>query len=321
MKKILSTLIALAFAIVAHATTFTENFTGNPLTNGWQIFGDTNLFQWDSTNHNLAATWDSSQSNSYFYKPLGITLTTNTDFGLDFDLRIKDALNEGGTFQIAVGLVNITNATNPEFLRDTGFNSTNVVEFDFFMDPFFGNSIAATEIDANGLFADVYDNVALDTNTTYHVSITHFAGDTLISAEVLVSNVTYSFMLSGYLEGGFGDFNLNALAIPSYSDEGAYGASLLAHGTVANVVFTTNPNPVRNMSGKMGGQIVGQTNVPAWTTEFQSYSNWTYRVERSIDLKSWTPISDAGKGTGAILDLLDTNMPPDKAFYRVHAHR
>jgi len=321
MKKLLFTFIALASVAVAHATTFTEKFSGNPLANGWQIFGDTNLFQWDSTNHNLAVTWDSSQTNSYFYYPLGMTLTTNTDFGLDFDLNIKDADIEGGTFQAAVGLINFADATNPGFLRDTGYSSTNVVEFDYFLDPTYGNSLATTEIDTKGYFADVYDNVDLDRNTTYHVSITHFAGDTLISTEVLVSNQVYSFMLGGYLEGGFGDFKVDALAIPSYSDEQAYGASLLAHGTVANIVFTTNPNPVRNMNGKISGQLGGDTNAIAWTTAFQSYSNWTYTVERSADLKSWTAISPSGKGTGTILEFLDTNRPPDHAVYRVHAQR
>ena len=71
------------------AATITENFSANPLQNGWQIFGDTNLFQWDSTNQNLAVTWDSSQTNSYFYHPLGTILTRNDDFSLAFDLAIE----------------------------------------------------------------------------------------------------------------------------------------------------------------------------------------------------------------------------------------
>jgi len=55
----------------ASAATITENFATDPLQNGWQIFGNTNLFHWDSTNHALAATWDSREKNSYFYHPLG----------------------------------------------------------------------------------------------------------------------------------------------------------------------------------------------------------------------------------------------------------
>ncbi len=74
----------------AHATTITENFTNNPLQNGWQVFGNTNLFQWNSVNQNLAVSWDSSQTNSYFYHPLGTILARDDDFGVAFDLRLND---------------------------------------------------------------------------------------------------------------------------------------------------------------------------------------------------------------------------------------
>ena len=54
MKKVLFVSLALAglcvlFAARSGATTITEDFSANPLQNGWQIFGDTNLFQWDAT--------------------------------------------------------------------------------------------------------------------------------------------------------------------------------------------------------------------------------------------------------------------------------
>lgn len=312
MKKIFIIGMAMALAIGAFAGGFTENFTSNPLTNGWKIFGDTNLFHWDATNHNMAVTWDSSQSNSYFYRPLGLTLTSNSDFRIEFDLRLKDATNDGGTFQLAVGLLNFTNATNAGFLRGTGINSTNVVEFDYFMDPIYGNSLAASEIDTNGFFADVYDDLPLDTNTTYHIAITHFAGDALVSSQVTVSNTVYSEMPGAYLESGFGDFNLDTLGIFSYNDTGAF-ASILAHGTVANISFTTSPNPVTRFNGQLAGQ--------SWQTQFQSYSNWVYTLERSPDLHSWTGVAGPTNGINDIIALQDTNAPPGKAFYRIHAQK
>ena len=80
MKKIRSLAIAGLFVLSiapVNASTIVEKFTTDPALDGWQIFGDTNLFHWDSTNQNLDVTWDSSQTNSYFYHPLGMTLTTN----------------------------------------------------------------------------------------------------------------------------------------------------------------------------------------------------------------------------------------------------
>ena len=85
-KKSLLALAAAGFAFVStlDAGTLTENFSHDPALDGWQVFGDTNLFHWDSVNHNLQVTWDSSQSNSYFYHPLGTILGTNDDFSMSF---------------------------------------------------------------------------------------------------------------------------------------------------------------------------------------------------------------------------------------------
>ena len=65
MKKSLYVSLAWTALCVAlspaQAVTLTEDFSTDPMQNGWQVFGDTNLFTWDSTNQNLAVTWDSTQ--------------------------------------------------------------------------------------------------------------------------------------------------------------------------------------------------------------------------------------------------------------------
>src|SRR5688572_27600162 len=59
MKRIRPLAFASLFVLsAAQAITITENFTNNPLQNGWQVFGDTNLFQWNSVNQNLAVTYE-----------------------------------------------------------------------------------------------------------------------------------------------------------------------------------------------------------------------------------------------------------------------
>ena len=48
MKKVLFVLLALAglsVLSVARATVIAENFSTDPLSDGWQIFGNTNFFQ------------------------------------------------------------------------------------------------------------------------------------------------------------------------------------------------------------------------------------------------------------------------------------
>ncbi|PYJ85541.1 MAG: hypothetical protein DME22_08750 [Verrucomicrobia bacterium] len=111
MKRIRSLALAGLWVLsAAHATTITEDFSNNPSENGWHIFGNTNLFQWDSVNQNLAVTWDSSQANSYFYHPLGTILARDDDFSITFDLRLNDFIagidpRMPSTFPLSVGFL------------------------------------------------------------------------------------------------------------------------------------------------------------------------------------------------------------------------
>src|SRR5882757_10885173 len=110
MKKII--ILLLASAALARAGTITENFATNPAADGWQLFGNTNLFHWDATNQNLAVTWDSSQSNSYFHHPLGTILGKDDDFQASFDLQLNDIAagvntNKPDTIEVAIGFMNI----------------------------------------------------------------------------------------------------------------------------------------------------------------------------------------------------------------------
>src|SRR5258708_6701764 len=75
MKKLFITLAIASLSVlsVVRATTIAENFSADPLLDGWQVFGDTNQFQWNSTDQNLDVTWDSTKPNSFFYHPLGTT--------------------------------------------------------------------------------------------------------------------------------------------------------------------------------------------------------------------------------------------------------
>src|SRR5450755_2128168 len=93
MKKIRSLAFASLFVLSvtsAFAMTITENFTNDPSLDGWQAFGNTNLFQWDSASNDLAVTWNSTNANSYFYHPLGVTLTSASNFMFAVDFKLQD---------------------------------------------------------------------------------------------------------------------------------------------------------------------------------------------------------------------------------------
>src|ERR1041385_8794131 len=125
MRVAVLILWGLTAAPVVGAAVLQEHFSANPAGNGWNNFGRADLFQWDSTNQNLRVTWDSSQTNSYFYRALPVMLDHFDDFELAFDLRLDDIAagvdpNKASTFQIAVGLLNLAAASRTNFFRGSG---------------------------------------------------------------------------------------------------------------------------------------------------------------------------------------------------------
>src|SRR5437868_12322529 len=110
LKPALFAAIWLATALFSRAAMITEDFTKDPVAHGWRIFGDTNLFAWNATNHNLNVTWDSSRTNSYWYLPLGTILNRYDDFSIGLDLRLNDVAtgansSKPSTFELAFGFL------------------------------------------------------------------------------------------------------------------------------------------------------------------------------------------------------------------------
>lgn len=334
MKKIRSLAFASLFALsVAHATTITEDFTNDPSQSGWKTFGDTNLFQWDSANQNLAVTWDSSQSNSYFYHPLGTILARDDDFSVSFDLRLNDFVagidpQMPSTFPLSVGFLNLAEAAQPDFLRGTGYSAQDLTEFSFFPDPggawIYGPSLTAVMIDTTGFnySSGGYAPDSLATNDVYRVNLTYTASNSNLVMTLTRNNVMFVSNCVAYLGTNFTDFRMDAISISSYSQAGqdtnnyggvVYAGSILAHGALDNFVVTLPPPPVKNLTGAFSNGL--------WQGQFLSRSNWLYTLERTTDFVSWTDVSTSTSGTRTNLFLPDANTPADKAFYRVRAER
>src|ERR1035438_3464537 len=129
----------------ARAATLSEDFSTDPFQKGWTVFGNTNLYHWDATNHQLAVTWDSTQPNSYFYHPLSGHLTRYDDFTFDFDLRLDDIASgvepgKTGPMQLGIGFQNYAAATNANFLRGYLLVS-DIAEFCYYPHGFYDRSV------------------------------------------------------------------------------------------------------------------------------------------------------------------------------------
>lgn len=318
-------LAALSSLSPAGGANITEDFSSNPLQNGWKIFGDANLFQWDSTNHNLRVTWDSSQPNSYFYHPLGTILARDDDFAMAFDLRLNDIgrgtdTNKASSFEIAISFLNLDVATRTNFVRGTGTDSPDLAELAYFWDSGFGATTYPTLVDTNSTFnyrsSSDYAIFALAPGDWYHVVMAYSASNQAVVATVTNFERTSGVLITQSLNTNFTDFRLGAISISSYSDAGQdpqYAGSVLAHGIIDNLVVTLPPPPVQS--------LVGAFNNGFWRAQFIGQTNWLYTLRRTADFQSWTEVSPPTAGTGGPMSLSDTNAASAKDFYRVRASR
>jgi hypothetical protein len=325
MNPQLAILIALAAASCVEAATFSEDFSADPATHGWKMHGHTNLFGWDALNQNLRVTWDSSQPDSYFYLLLGTILSRGDDFSLALDLQLQDIAagvnpNKPSTFQLAFGFQDFDAAVKTNFSRGSSFDSPNLVEFDFFPDSGFGPtlwpSIWSTNSSLNYNGSGDYTILDLPVGVVMRIMMNYSASNQTLATGVTTNGMSIGAIHDVAISPSFTDFRVGTFAIESYSDAGQdpqYGGSILAHGTVDNIVIQTPPPPLRNITAAFRNG--------AFQVRFLSRTNWLYVLERAVDFQSWTPASASTSGNGANLILQDTNAPVAQAFYRVRAEK
>jgi hypothetical protein len=340
LKVRLSVLVLAGLSVVSVslAATVVEDFSTDPLCKGWQVFGETNLFGWNSTNRNLEVTWDSSRPNSYFYYPLGAQFTRYDDLSAEFDLDLADIASgvepgKTGPLQIGFGFLNFAGATSTNFMRGAWGGAPNVAEFDYYPSGYydFGGSIwpivpTSTPSFISALnsrhyapaYLDAYE-YELPTNQTVHVRLTY---DGLSQTATLV--VTTNGMPLETLPGlvlnnstnsqftSADDFRVDMFSISSFSSRGDDYDSVLAHGTVGNLVVKASVRPIGRLSGAF-------TANGLWQAQFFGHSNWLYTLECTTDFGSWTPVSPTLCGTEDDMILQDTNAVAARVFYRVRA--
>jgi hypothetical protein len=304
------------------AAVLQEDFTEDPVLHGWKVVGETSLFAWSPANQELEVTWDSSKSNTFCCFPLGTVLAASDDFSFAFDLKLNDVavgVNPAKpySFELAVGLINLAEASRTNFFRGAGSGTPDLLEFDYFPDDGSGfSSLDGTMSDTNGTMQFYYADVPLNTGEVYRVEIAYATAAKTISANVSRGGVPYCSLTNSFLSGSFADFRLDHFALCSYSDAGQdpqFSGSLLAHGTIDNVLIQLPSPPVVFIDGPFSNG--------KWQVSCLSQTNWLYTLERTTDFQSWSVAAPAVSGTGATLLLQDSAPVIERAFYRVAAHR
>jgi len=325
MKLRIAAALLILAKVASQGGTFLEDFTTDPSSRGWRVFGDSNLFAFNQAGKNLSVTWDSSRSNSYYYVLLGNILTRQDDFSLALDLELTDVTggvnpNKRSTFELALGFMNIVDGVKTNFFRGNSSYSPDLVEFDFFPDTGFGSTIwpsiwsTNSSLSYNG--SSDYTILPLPTGVVMRLIMSYVASNRTLTTSISTNGISIGAINSVTLSSTFSDFRVNAFAFESYSDAGQdprYGGSLLAHGRVDNVLLSIPPSPVQSLTLTPVAQ--------QWQISFISRTNWLYTLERSTDLQSWVAASAVTSGNGTTISWPDTNALSNRAFYRVRAER
>ena len=332
MRHASGILLWLAVALPVGAAVLQEDFASDPVARGWESIGDSSLFHWNSANRNLDVTWDSSRTNSFFALPLGTVLTKADDFSFSFDVRLKDISvgtmpGKSQEFQIAIGLLNRTNATRTNYFAGTGVNSIygirNAVEFDYFPDAGLGETFATIVVSTNNRIYPAHNfPLAMTTGDTFRIAMNYTASNQLLRTVAARNGAPFGMSPGNALAdlslAGKNDFRVDTFAIISYSDAiqtgpAAFHGSVLAHGTVDNVQLNLPAPPITSLTLEIINSIR--------RARFLSQPGCTYWLERSATMSEWSPVAGPISGNGSTLSLSDNTIGESSFFYRVRAER
>jgi len=296
------------------------DFSRDPGTAGWQVAGSTNLFAWNKESQALDVTWDSSKPNSFFYHTLNTVASMADDFSLELDLVMNTIQagvdpNKPYAFELAFGFFNLEQAVSPGFIRGTAANTPNLVEFTYFPDTGFGATISPVLTTTNSRFFPSFNfPLELAAGGLFHIKMTYSAARTALSTTITLNGEPFGPIQDALLPDNTTDFRINAFSINSYSDAGqqaGFEGSLLARGTIDNLILTFPEPPIRNL------RILRINNHEG--VAFDGSPRWLYTLEKSVDLATWQTAATPVFGGPAPMAITDTNTPAKLAFYRVKA--
>jgi len=291
-----------------------ENFSANPLANGWIAHGDESLFEWNAESKLLAVTWNSEKPNSYFHRPLGLTLTEADTFAFAFEIALDEVRaghlkDQPYTFEVALGLINSKPAKADGFSRGTGSDSPNLVEWDYFPDTGFGATISPTIASTKSQFAAGFTfPAALSAGKKYFVRMEYNSHERTLKTFMLENGDAWKEIESVKLEDAFSGFAVDAFSISSYTAKGST-SSLFVKGSVDNLAIAVARSQPRIVDARM---VDGQ-----WSARAFGFGVAGYLLERSADLHEWNSVGNGVIEDGLYLRLIDENPLPGDVFYRL----
>ena len=315
-------LLAAMFVVSSvEAASVVETFDADPATSGWKIHGG-EMFEWDEAEGTLNAVWDSEEPNSYFHLPLPFALTDHDDFEMSFDLSLSSVefdFTTGSLYAyevLSIGLIDTNSAFADGFKRTVGSASPSLIEFDYFPDTGFKDTVAVVAVDRDSKYAPPSHNfpLTMEFGEVYSVTIRYSSEDRTVRTTMLSGGVAHGAIKDIVLPSPaiFAGFSLNAFSVSAYHDFTPWGR-MAGAGTIDNVTLTMPDPPEIDLQLSLTSDGI--------TVEFEALAGWQFRLLRSDDLLEWSEIAGAIEGDGLTHVIDGGDRKAGQTFYRTVAQR
>ena len=306
------------------ADDFVEEFDSDPSARSWRVLGNGEAFGWNPGGW-LDVRWDSVRPNGFYARALPGAVTERDDFQWGFDLVLEShevgtTPGKPGTFELALGLIRIADASDPGFRRAVLFKSRNLVEWAWFGTEPSGTiaaSLSPVMIPSDGRlpwgYSDTY--LELQPGVRYGFDLAYAATNRTLSLTMTVDGEPGPALMPVLLGKNFTGFEVDAVSVNAYSDEGQdprYAGSVRATGKVDRVRWK-GPGPVLDRIRISGGNEC--------RIRFGTRAGWHYQVQSSDDLTTWTSAGAPREGTGTEMEWIESNAAGGNRFFRVEARR
>ena len=291
-----------------------ESFATDPLANGWVLHGDESLFEWDAETGTLEVAWDSEKPNSYFYRPLGQSLTEKDSFAFTFQLTLDEVKaghldGQPYTFEVAIGLLNLEAAKEGGLMRGTGTDSPNLVEWDYFPDTGFGATVSPALASSKSEFSAGFTFPAeLTKGKVYTVRMEYDGSTGVLKSEMLDDGKPWKSIAEVKRKNAHAGFLIDAFSISNYTAKGSE-SSLFATGTIDELAIATS---------RSGPSLVDvNLDDGRWRARAFVVTPDDWQLQRSGDLLNWKSLDAVRKTSQFFMRFADPETVGRNQFYRI----
>jgi len=229
--------------------TINQNPTSEVLS-PWKFFGNTELIQPpQSSEKSVIFNWNTESANSALFIPIGYKINQQSDFKIStvFELTSLNIEFTPGSFygfEIAFGLFDSSQVLKDTYIRGSGVDSPDLVEWDYFPDTGFGGTISPTIVDQDSDFFPTFNfPIELPIGKDIRVDLVFDSSDMILKSSLEFNESVIEMepvKLSD--QDTFDGFDLDSAGFVSYKDYDDNGV-LTTEAKIKSFSLSWTPSP------------------------------------------------------------------------------